>query len=246
MKVLVIPDVHLKLFMFIRAKQIMEKYEPDMAIFLGDLPDDWGCAGNQILYRETFEECVKFKKKYPNTKYCFGNHELAYWLSAPCTGTDIANLGFVANLIHYLKNVYQEDAQVIHRIDNCLFSHAGLTDSWVKRYLARELEHDISDDDLLKRVNYLDDKDYRLWKDDSPVWARPQHQDRISKLDRLYMWKSDTYFQVVGHTPLEHPEQEQNLLSCDTFSTYGDGSTLGRQEFVIIDTETHKWEAVYD
>lgn len=244
MKVLVIPDIHLKLFMFIPAEKIMESGKADMAIFLGDLPDDFGCAGNTMLYKETFDRCIKFKEKFPNTKYCYGNHEMAYWLARPCTGTDMYNLGFVANLIRSLKRVYGEDAQVVHRIDNCLFSHAGITNNWICKYFSRELENGISDNDLLERINYLDDKDCRLWEDSSPIWARPQHQDGVSKHDRLYLWKPEQYLQVVGHTPLIHPEQEQNLLSCDAFSTYTDGSMYGMQEFVIVDTNKQTWEIV--
>ena len=242
MKVLVIPDIHLKLFMFERAESIMKSGQADMAIFLGDLPDDWDHTGERELYKATFEACIEFKQKFPNTKYCLGNHELAYWFTKPCSGTDIMNLGLVANLIGMLLNEYKSDAGVIHRIDNTLFSHAGLTSNWVRKYLSREMELNISDNALLERINFLEDKDYRLWDDTSPVWARPQHQESLSKLDRLWMWKPEQYFQVVGHTPLKHPEQEQNLLSCDVFSTYTDGSKYGSEEFVIVDTEKQTWE----
>lgn len=242
MKVLVIPDVHLKTPMLIIADQIMKTGVAEMAVFLGDIPDDWGCQGCVELYKATYDGVIDFKRKYPNTKFCYGNHDIAYWLSLPCSGTDLYNLGVIANKLGSLQNAYGKDAAVIHRIDNVLFSHAGLTANWIRKHLSRETELGISDDDLIERINYLDDKDQRLWKDDSPIWARPQHQDGVSKLDRLYMWKPETYFQVVGHTPLIHPEQEGNLLSCDVFSTYPDGRRYGMQEWVIVDTEKQTWE----
>lgn len=242
MRVLVIPDVHLKTPMFIIAEQIMNKNAADMAIFLGDLPDDWGCEGCTELYKATFDAAIGFKKRFPNTKYCFGNHEMAYWFSKPCSGTDIRNLGVIKNLIKSLQYEFQSDAAIIHKIDNVLFSHAGLTENWIRKFLSRETSLGVSDDDLIDRINFLDDEDYRLWQNDSPIWVRPQHQDLLPKLDRLYMWKPDVYLQVVGHTPLVHPEQEQNLLSCDVFSTYPDGRRYGMQEWVIVDTEKQTWE----
>ena len=41
MKVLVIPDIHLKPWMFQRAEEIMEKGTVERAVCLMDIPDDW-------------------------------------------------------------------------------------------------------------------------------------------------------------------------------------------------------------
>ena len=41
MKVLVIPDVHLKPWMFERAEEIMKKKMAERAVCLMDIPDDW-------------------------------------------------------------------------------------------------------------------------------------------------------------------------------------------------------------
>ena len=41
MKVLVIPDVHLKPWMFERADKIMEQGAAERAVCLMDIPDDW-------------------------------------------------------------------------------------------------------------------------------------------------------------------------------------------------------------
>ena len=83
-----------------------------------------------------------------------------------------------------------------------------------------------------------------MWNDDSPIWTRPQGQDKVSKLDRVHLYKPDKYFQVVGHTPMEMPTQEGNLLTLDTFSTYSDGTPYGNEELVIFDTETHKYVTI--
>ena len=50
MKVLVIPDVHLKPWMFERAEEIMKKKMAERAVCLMDIPDDWNQEYNLELY----------------------------------------------------------------------------------------------------------------------------------------------------------------------------------------------------
>lgn len=38
--------------------------------------------------------------------------------------------------------------------------------------------------------------------------------------------------------------QEKNLLSCDVFSTYRDGSQYGSNEFCLLDTDTSTWKGI--
>lgn len=55
MTVLVIPDVHLRPWMFRKAEETMEEYHPDRVVCLMDIPDDWNQEYNLELYAETFE-----------------------------------------------------------------------------------------------------------------------------------------------------------------------------------------------
>ena len=55
------------------------------------------------------------------------------------------------------------------------------------------------------------------------------------------MWPLDT-LQVVGHTPLPEVLVEENLISCDTFSTYSDGTSIGIGQLIILDTQTRTLE----
>ena len=50
MKALVIPDVHLKPWMFERAMELMKERVADQAVCLMDIPDDWGQESNLDLY----------------------------------------------------------------------------------------------------------------------------------------------------------------------------------------------------
>ena len=73
MKVLVIPDVHLKPWMFERADKIMEQGAAERAVCLMDIPDDWNQEYNLELYKETFDAAIAFAKKYPETLWAYGN-----------------------------------------------------------------------------------------------------------------------------------------------------------------------------
>ena len=49
MKILVIPDVHLKPWIFDKAEELMNKYHLDNVVFIGDLVDDWNQDCNIFL-----------------------------------------------------------------------------------------------------------------------------------------------------------------------------------------------------
>lgn len=50
MKVLVIPDVHLKPYMFHQADRLLEQGVAEKAVCLMDIPDDWDREYNIELY----------------------------------------------------------------------------------------------------------------------------------------------------------------------------------------------------
>ena len=62
MKVLVIPDVHLKPEIFDRAMSIMENSDCECAVCVGDICDDWGCEWNVELYKKTLQKIARFAK----------------------------------------------------------------------------------------------------------------------------------------------------------------------------------------
>ena len=76
-----------------------------------------------------------------------------------------------------------------------------------------------------------------MWDDDSPIWARPQQ-------DEYHVPYPKRMYQVVGHTPVISPLLQGNLLTIDNFSTYPDGKPLGKQKFVIVDTETFSFKEI--
>ena len=134
-----------------------------------------------------------------------------------------------------LRETVQDDRQLtfMHRIDNVLFSHGGLADEFVRRYVPAKYYNDV--DAVVNAVNELDPD--VMWQDLSPIWYRPQ-----SYKGRMY--KPRKILQVVGHTPVEQIEKSGNVISCDVFSTYRDGSPIGTQEFLLLDTESWEYRGI--
>ena len=133
------------------------------------------------------------------------------------------------------ENSLKSPAQIniMHRIDNVLFSHGGLTTDFLKWFNEDLLDADI--DDVIAVVNDAP-HDY-LWNDESPLWFRPQYETRE-------IFRSDIYKQVVGHTPVEKIFEKDGIISTDVFSTYRDGRQIGESAMIVIDSETGKYEKI--
>ena len=130
-----------------------------------------------------------------------------------------------------LRSALPDERQMayVHRIDNVLFSHGGLSDSFVRRFIPNGIYNDI--DNVVNTINHFGCEE--MWRDASPIWYRPQYKE-----GRPY--KPRNLLQVVGHTPVERITRDGNLISADVFSTYRTGEPIGTREFLVIDTVT--WE----
>lgn len=78
MRVLVIPDIHLKTWIFDRAEKILKDGKADRAVCLMDIPDDWNMEFQIERYKETFVRTIAFAVDYPDTLWCYGNHDVGY------------------------------------------------------------------------------------------------------------------------------------------------------------------------
>ena len=235
MKILVIPDVHLKPWIFSRALDLMKEKAADQAVCLMDIPDDWNQQFNIDLYIQTFDSAIAFAKAFPDTLWCYGNHDVCYPWNQRETGYSAIAQWTVCEKLRVLQETLLDDRQLqyLHRVDNVLFSHGGLADEFVRRYVPARLYNDV--DAVVNAVNDLAPD--VMWQDLSPIWFRPQnHTGR--------MYKPRKILQVVGHTPVEQIEKSGNVISCDVFSTYRDGSPIGTQEFLLLDTESWEYRGI--
>ena len=100
MKVLVIPDVHLKPVLFVRAADLLEKGEAERAVCLMDIADDWDCMFNLDLYFRTFDRAAAFARAFPDTLWCWGNHDVCYLWNQRESGYSAFAAGMVCRKAH--------------------------------------------------------------------------------------------------------------------------------------------------
>ena len=235
MIVLVIPDVHLKPWVFDNAMEIMDTGVADRAVCLMDIPDDWGREHDLQLYEDTFDAAIRFQKEFPDTLWCYGNHDLSYrWLQYE-TGFSPDAIHVVNEKLDELRNELPVERRMayVHRIDNVLFVHGGITQSFAECHAGDAVIEDTGA--VMERLNRLGRDE--MWDDASPIWFRPQFSG-----DRMY--RETELLQVVGHTPVKKLERRGSVLSCDLFSTYRTGKPIGTEEFLMIDTETWSFRGI--
>ena len=235
MKVLVIPDVHMKPRLFNTAQKLLKDGVAERAVCLMDLPDDWDREMMIDLYKDTFDRAISFAKTFPDTLWCYGNHDISYpWGRLETGYSPYAERTVIAKL-EELKDALPDPSQLtfIHRIDNVLFMHGGLSTAFVRSLGEDLLDADI--DEVISAVNAAPED--TLWNDASPLWLRPQFKD-------IEMYRTDAYTQVVGHTPIELVFEKDGVISTDVFSTYRNGRQIGASEMVVIDTQTREYELI--
>ena len=129
MRVLVIPDIHLKPWIFDRTEKILRDGKADRAVCLMDMPDDWNMEFQIERYKETFDRAIAFAEDYPDTLWCYGNHDVSYSWGRLETGYSPYAERTVMLKLEELENRLKSPVQIniMHRIDNVLFSHGGLT-----------------------------------------------------------------------------------------------------------------------
>ena len=172
-----------------------------------DIADDWGQQYNIDLYVQTYDAAIRFAKGFPDTLWCYGNHDLSYPWQCKESGYSPIAPGTVCEKLEELKNVLPEEGQMayLQRIDHVLFSHGGLADAFVRKYVPAKHYNDV--DAVLETINGFER--WIMWQDLSPLWLRPQYTH-----ERMY--KPRKLLQVVGHTPVRSIERTGNLISCDT------------------------------
>lgn len=248
MKVLIIPDVHLKPWIFDMADDVsIDRY--DTIVCLGDLVDDFGQKHNVDLYINTLERVLKFDKDHPDMLWCWGNHDYSYMYNYNQSGFSYEMIATVGKYLGKMINQFGDRFKVLHRIDNTIFSHAGLMDSYVYKYFGDKADTANIDDILTEINSFADDREtaYQLWDDEGPLWVRPH------KYEDFEMFRPVEFWQVTGHTPTSEPFEAptvfldkiyQHFISVDTFSTHRDGTPFGNQKLVIVDTISNTWEYV--
>lgn len=201
-KILIIPDVHGRSFW----KKAVETSDYEKVVFLGDYADpyEWeNIAEDDAL--DNFLSIIEYKEQNPDkVVLLLGNHDMHYYseyyheLTGGCRYNPLAAM--------YLQRLFQENEelfQLAYDMDwggrHNLFSHAGVTQSWLKRNLdlirkpdAQHLNRLTDTDEGLQALAQVGAARWGDYPTGSMVWADSEEMVVSDPLP-------DTY-QIVGHT----------------------------------------------
>lgn len=222
MRIIAIGDIHGRSIW----KQIVASEKFDKIVFVGDYFDSHEeiSALEQI---SNFKEIMDFKNKNPHkVALLVGNHDFHYM-----RGINDRYSGFQAVNQHDISSLIQEALnnnllQMCYTYENMLFSHAGITKTWLNNVGYKGDESlDVFVNGLFKcqpsAFKFTKGINNDPYGDDitqPPIWVRPQ-----SLLHDMV----DGYVQVVGHTYKKNIVQFEDAIFIDT---------LGEsQEYLIWD-----------
>ena len=215
MKILVLGDIHGRLIW----KDIIERENPDLTIFLGDY-----VSTHELISAEqqlsNLEDILNYKEENQDKVILLrGNHDTQhlgyYW--AECSGYDrevafgMSSAEFLLRFTKLTDWVYIDDEL------KTIFSHAGVSKVWMEKILKESDVHNINDYGLREEFGFTPCKmsDYYGISETQPLtWIRPQ---------TLVDCAIPNYIQVVGHTPVKHiinikevyPESKADIWLCD-------------------------------
>ena len=207
MKYIVFGDIHGRLeWLGVVNKHLKEDC---MFIFLGDyVSTHEGISGE--LQMEVLDEVLSLKEKYPDRVILLrGNHDLQHlgfdW--AQCSGLNryvLREMSKPEVIERYIKDtqwIYYDKEQ------NICFSHAGLSETWMKNNNAtlENLNNMPIDERFGFTPEYYGDY-YGESKTQPPTWIRPSTLAQDSYL-------GEELIQVVGHTTREHIEDTWEILA---------------------------------
>lgn len=170
-------------------KKIVEKEkDADRIVFIGDYFDSFDIK--PVVQIENFIDIYGFKRQNPEkVVMLLGNHDFHYMKDSGDDRYSGYNAEWAREITLNLQ-VARFEIQVVHVEGKYLFSHAGVTNSWL---IANPLyiENINNMDWEAFRFNHNDLSGFGNDKRQSPIWVRPQALIPDAHLD---------YTQVVGHT----------------------------------------------
>jgi len=235
MKIIALGDTHGRTAW----KEIVSNTEFDKVVFTGDYFDsrEYISAEQQ---KTNFKEIVAFKKANMNkVVLLFGNHEYHYIK----TREGIYS-GYQSIHSEYFKKMLQKAMaekliQMCHVHEKFIFSHAGITKTWLKStgYSGEE-----NLESFINALFYSNPQAFKFTRGanqssngndicQSPIWVRP---------DSLYKDAIENYTQVAGHTEQIDIEINEVATLIDTLGISGqyleilDGIMAVKEQNILV------------
>lgn len=167
----------------------------DRLVFIGDYFDTWDPFTSQEQV-DNFNKIIQYKRSNPDTvSVLLGNHDTQYLLGEVYSGYQKEGAPLIKAAL--TQAVAENLVQLCHVEDDYMFTHAGVTKTWMAA-------NGIDENNIEEEINMLFEHNEDAFKfnradssgsgDDirqSPVWVRPQ---------ALISDFATNLCQVVGHT----------------------------------------------
>lgn len=236
MKTIVLGDTHGTSFW----KLIVNTEKPDRVIFIGDYFDSFDIKLNEQL--NNFLDIMQYKKDAGIEVVCLiGNHDHHYFPEIGDTGT--SGYQYIGGFqIGPVLDANREHLQMVYRMDDLLFSHAGVSakfmdsvfgvDGWTVDTLVEQLNElfkykpktfSFGEAISFNKLSYTDPTGDN--EEQSPIWIRIRSLMRANKDTEL----KKAVRQVFGHTQVTKIDLEGALKAAggkyypmDALSTSGE------------------------
>lgn len=175
----------------------------DKLVFIGDYFDSFHLDATAQI--NNFLDIVAYKRAHPSkVVLLFGNHDFHYLPIARLRGETYS--GFQDQYASRIGELIRENLtllQMCYKEENYLFSHAGVTHTWLNNagYIDGEVDSFVNALFKTQPEKFL----FNGWNPygdnitQSPIWVRPASLKKNA-------YKYETIKQVVGHTRVERVE----------------------------------------
>lgn len=211
MKTLVLGDIHGRSCW----EDIVKKEQPDKVVFLGDyISSHEGFDSNRQI--ENFDNILKFKESNPRDVILLrGNHDIQHLMGNVDT---FECSGFFPLVGSWCQKQYErilKNTQWVYIVDNFLFSHAGISETWFKDVPVENV-NDINKLPPSELFGFRPNSIWDIYGDtltQGCTWIRPEALAKDMIIG---------YTQIVGHTVVEKivdvyksTKKNQHIILCD-------------------------------
>ena len=218
MKILSIGDIHGRN----KWKTIIQGDE-DLVIFVGDYCDAYEVEDHYII--QNLINIINYKKNnMDKVILLLGNHECQYLFNYTTHGCS----GFRSSMYEGLHQILNDNKNlfiVSYQIDNYIWSHAGISEHWYKKFL--QIAHPDLEGNLSQKINdtFNSSKEWIICQVGESRgglrgdWGGPLWADAAETM----LSPMQNFIQIVGHTPQPYIKTIGNYTYIDVLqhSTVG-------------------------
>ena len=209
MKVIVCPDIHQEIEVLDYSIRQLRDGEVDKCIFLGDVVDNWSSAywfDDELRSpKAVLEKLAKWKEEFSDKFICLiGNHDWSYTRIRNLHMDEVLHATGVSGHqwkhvkeIEELFNKYENIFQLADVTDKVVYSHAGFTKTWLKKYII------YTDFENKRPKNFVKSVYNPLVKDVPALIARLNDDFKTEKMKRW--WLDHRSYSPTGNSPEEGP-----------------------------------------